>query len=443
MDEENYVQRMFEKHFCTEENKIPTLLYGLGKQTEYVLRHFPDYPVMGVLDGYKHSGIFCGKPILDLEMVVGVKPQIIILAREASKRIIFRRIKSFCRENEIKVFDLEGKLLSEDKREIVSRDHFQNEGKYVVRDAFQLGFSFLGPVVTGFAVWLEKQLKESDIHKMLFISRDGYLFQKVFDLLKNGVETIYFLMSRTSGSLAGIETEEDIRYLAQIPFAGSLSELLEKRFHIDRQNQQYELAAVDDILEYYSDLIMENARRERRNYQEYIKKMGIGQEEHIALFDFVSTGTCQMNLEVLLGRAIKGFYFERIAEDYHRKKKLEITDFLGAQGGKSGTYNYFWLEILIKETVPSIYKMTEGGIPVYGESRISKAQKEYVEEVQRAAVQYAREHLGDKGCQTKVEEILPVAIKVLEFMDEKNLSIESPDLKNIDEFMGREITGIV
>jgi len=685
MDEERYVQEMFENHFGV--GKQDSLaLYGLGWQTEYVIKHFPDCPIIGVLDGYKKNGLFCGKPVMTLEEVINYRAQIVILANEASKMIIYRRIRRICAENGIKVFDLEGKLLGEvtccfeeseyyrrnlselknlineydcisfdifdtlitrrgcntdqmfalmerqvncledfaakrrnveielsnghcpdieeiydciagrycigeaektflmeleleyEKKLLLPRaeiiemfyyalehkkavylisdmyfhkdtidmllrevqisgyndilvscdygtgkkqelykiyrqqtncqkylhigdskendvlaaqkhgivayqikkpiemaemiplgrqvlDRMSNQsdfavsvfltnaflnpfvlynchGKYPVGTAFQLGYLFLGTIIMGFSLWLMEQLEKKHIDRVLFISRDGYLFKKVFDLLGSNVRTEYFLISRTASSLAAIESEEDIQYLVHMPFDGDLYELVENRFHIHRQKLIHELKTPDDVVKCYSHLIMETAQRERQNYLNYINELKFSEEERIALFDFVSSGTCHMNLEKIIGKSVMGFYFERTYDNHVRKNKLEVLDFVSTMTGKNRKYNYFWLETIIKETVPSIYKMDEEGNPVYCKTFLSKEQKRYVEEVQKGVMQYAKEYVSYKLYSTG-DKVHPLfAAELVELISEQYLVIKAPELINTDVFTGREITVI-
>ena len=89
------------------------ILYGLGKPTEEILKAFPAFPVAGLLDGYREDGEFCGKQIIALTSLAGRNAQIVILARKASEKVIYRRIKDFCREQAIPVYSADGGLLGQ------------------------------------------------------------------------------------------------------------------------------------------------------------------------------------------------------------------------------------------------------------------------------------------------------------------------------------------
>ena len=62
---------------------------------------------------------------------------------------------------------------------------------------FDFGYKYAGPVIFGYMQWLDAQLKKDDIHKALFVARDRYTLEKVFNLIKTSdVQTHYIYLSR-------------------------------------------------------------------------------------------------------------------------------------------------------------------------------------------------------------------------------------------------------
>ena len=92
-----------------------TVIYGMGKQTEYLLDEFRDYPFVAILDGYCSDGFFHSKPIVSLKSLEGKDIRILIVARKASEKIIYRRIREFCNTQNILVYNLQGELLCVNK----------------------------------------------------------------------------------------------------------------------------------------------------------------------------------------------------------------------------------------------------------------------------------------------------------------------------------------
>lgn len=68
----DYYIELFRHNFVEGRGKIgKTAFYGLGRQTEEILRAFPSFPVIGLLDGYREEGEIYGKEIISLASLAG------------------------------------------------------------------------------------------------------------------------------------------------------------------------------------------------------------------------------------------------------------------------------------------------------------------------------------------------------------------------------------
>lgn len=92
-------------------------LYGLGTETERFIKAYgDDLNIIGLLDGYKESGSIFGYPIISLQQAAAAEvEQIIVVARPGSCKVIAKRIKDICKENNIQVHDVRGNNLIEEK----------------------------------------------------------------------------------------------------------------------------------------------------------------------------------------------------------------------------------------------------------------------------------------------------------------------------------------
>ncbi len=96
-----------------EHNKIA--LYGLGTETERFLNnHKKEYCIEGLLDSYRISGEVYGYPIISIQHAVeiGVK-SIIVIARPGSCKVIAKKIREVCLNNDICLLDVRGNDLLE------------------------------------------------------------------------------------------------------------------------------------------------------------------------------------------------------------------------------------------------------------------------------------------------------------------------------------------
>lgn len=69
------------------------------------------------------------------------------------------------------------------------------------QDVYQkFGFGKFGPFLWGYVRWIERKLRESNIKKVYFFSRDGFIMKKAFDILfkNDNIESYYLEVSRRS-----------------------------------------------------------------------------------------------------------------------------------------------------------------------------------------------------------------------------------------------------
>ena len=110
-DYEKYVIDLFKRNFENHKNDN-ILLYGIGDNTRLILERFPDYNVLGILDGVRYDEYIYGKYLYRLDKIIGLKPDlIIVIARAASVRAIKKRIAGFCEDNNILLYDIAGNNL--------------------------------------------------------------------------------------------------------------------------------------------------------------------------------------------------------------------------------------------------------------------------------------------------------------------------------------------
>ncbi len=83
-------------------------------------------------------------------------------------------------------------------------------GQFIPKDPFEkLGYTIWGPMLLGFTFWLFKECRRQNKDHVLFIARDGWLPQQLFEGLKKKaglahVTTEYFYMSRKTAYMTGL-----------------------------------------------------------------------------------------------------------------------------------------------------------------------------------------------------------------------------------------------
>lgn len=301
--------------------------------------------------------------------------------------------------------------------------------KVNVKGAYEIGYLFFAPIISDFVLWFRSQMDRITPGSIWFGARDGYLIKKLYDELKEDTSSVYFLTSRTAAIRAGMETEEDIRYVGEMKFSGSLKRQMEERFGLEVDNSGIKIELSD-----YVGPILEKASVNRDYYRKYIKRLNT-KDGDIAFFDFVAKGTSQMFLGRLVENHLAGYYFLRLEEEYMEGKQLDITAFYkaGEMEGSAIFDDYYILETVLTSPEPSVKEFDEQGKPCYAQESRSEANIACIQSVQRGIIDYFRTYIRicpekEREIDKKLDEALlslihHVLVSEKEFL---NLKVEDP-----------------
>lgn len=233
-----------------------------------------------------------------------------------------------------------------------------------VASAKDVGYLLCGPMISDFVIWMKKQINEQKFEQILFGARDGYLIERLYRKLDAKTRECYFLTSRTAAIRAGMETEEDIAYVDGMKYFGSMEEETKIRFGVDWKDADQRTR---------TQAILEAAKQQRRNYQDYIKSMPIA-DTKLAFFDFVAKGTTQLYLSRLFRQPMKGFYFLQLEPEYMADKGLEIEPFYSqSEKDDSAIFDHYYiLETMLTAPDPQLMEWEAGGNPVFAEETRSQ-----------------------------------------------------------------------
>ena len=213
-EEERYVVELFENSFGNCEDEV-LALYGLGHQTEIILKMFPNHNIIGILDGFKTYGDLYGSNIISIKDAekLGVR-KIIVVARANSAKIIARRIRDFCKEKKIEVYDLYGRdLLKRSEYREKNNPYFDLNINYVKRLILQsdaISFDIFDTVI------MRKVFEPVDVFSLLeketkIANLAKWRIQAERELNRRGVPTLENIYSH----MACLHPELDISYLQQ------------------------------------------------------------------------------------------------------------------------------------------------------------------------------------------------------------------------------------
>lgn len=337
------------------------------------------------------------------------------------------------------------------------------ERKITVDNTYDVGFLFLAPVISDFVLWFDRQVESRHLENIWFCARDGYLIKKLYDELRPGNPSIYFLISRTAAVAAGVEVEEDIRYVEDMKFGGTLKKQLKERFGVTVDETEGK-----DLMCYSEEILKETAAN-REGYRAYINSLDI-REGGIAFFDFVAKGTSQMYLERLLEYALmnkahppckgaalsdvvrspqrgmrhgmslgsgcmEGFYFMQLEPEYMKKKGLTIFSFYRERDSEGrGIYDdYYILETIMTSPQPSLKKFDSYGVPCYADEMRTIAEIECIQKIQESILDYFRIYLricpkSERTENKKMDEKILALIHGVQITDQRFIGLKVEDL---------------
>ena len=323
-------------------------------------------------------------------------------------------------------------------------DPFQFDAKkrkIELRNAYDIGYLLCAPIIADFVLWFREQVRAYEIPNIWFCSRDGYLLQKLYHILDDTKDSVYFMTSRMAAIRAGMMDEGDLSYVDSMKYSGTTEENLKRRFGLDAEYIEVVNEKASGLLR-YKDGILKKAVYERENYKKYISTLKI-EAGAIAFFDFVAKGTTQMYVQRLVEQSFKGLYFLQLEPEFMSDKGLEIEPFYGADEMETSRIydNYYILETILTAPHPGICGFDNRGMPMFAEEIRTEKDIKCFSRAQEGIIDYFQRYL----------ELLPESMrKQSKELDEvllglfANLEIQDDDFLSLvveDSFFNR-MTGI-
>lgn len=285
---------------------------------------------------------------------------------------------------------------------------------------------FVSPIAYLLVSGLKNKVQEEKYDKVLFASRDGYLLQKMYQLVKDDKmpEGIYFYTSRKAVVGVNLVDEDKILWLANLSYSYTKDEILSKVFQIEGGSYNEQNDYNEYILE-YKDAIIAKSTELRRNYEQYLSSLEIGEGKYLFV-DLVTSGTCQMYLQELIRGKIEGYYLCKLRTTEIKKEALRcyslfpVTDI---NNYESGFYRIYYLfEAILTSFEASLKCFDIGGVPVFEEEKRSKEELICLSSIQEEMLSYflSMVYLCE-GCEGRAEMLVDSLIKI--FL-EKNMRLQ-------------------
>ena len=187
----------------------------------------------------------------------------------------------------------------------------------------QIGYSYLGPLLVGMCQWIHAAHDGRPSSSLHFLSRDGYIVKKAFDILYPGASARYSYVSRRSLTVPLLtkaksfkDVIETVPYIKREETVPALLEKLgiddpefvsgiEKKYGKRLSRSDMLSGALNGLFDEISGPIATNAAVERKAMEGYLSQEF---SDDSMLVDIGWYGTIQSCLEKALGRKTTGLY---------------------------------------------------------------------------------------------------------------------------------------
>ena len=171
------------------------------------------------------------------------------------------------------------------------------------------GYSIAAPICLNFVNWFYKNIQTQNINDVIFIARDGYILQKMFDLYHTETHTHYIYAPRSLNLICQLNYEKEGNFAYE--HMKTIIDFYNTKYKcFENLPKTYGKKEASDILEKNLTKLKELSLLEQKNYKQYIKQHKIG--KNIATIDSVSMFfSAQKFFEKLFPeKNFQGFYYQ-------------------------------------------------------------------------------------------------------------------------------------
>lgn len=222
------------------------------------------------------------------------------------------------------------------------------------------GFSYGGPICFSFMKFVLEQSKKKNLDTLLFIARDGYILQKVFNLMNTtNIEGKYVYAPR---SLCLNSTLDYFRYMERPTVALSAIESLLNAYGIYSGIKIPAIESAEEGIEFINENkagFEEMASENKQKYKDYFSLFGLYNKK-IGLVDSVTAYfTAQKLIESVLQKNVYGMYW--LANLYAFQDAKIFYDFTSFDPGcKMRIKDWMVVEFVMGSPEPPIIAINKG-----------------------------------------------------------------------------------
>ncbi|MCI8534596.1 MAG: hypothetical protein HFG68_03345 [Hungatella sp.] len=279
---------------------------------------------------------------------------------------------------------------------------YKTNGVVKVSKLELLGKIIVAPIIVLYMLKLIDIINSNNEYQgILFGSRDGYLFKKIYDRLNhNGylknfrTPTWYFMASRKLCLKTIMMTGDSINILEDC-YGEDSKKILAQIFNIPDSIYDKECSTIQDYCFLHTKEIIEKSNRSRRNYYKYIDKNKIARDNKYIYCDLISHGTIQYVLNKIFKQGIYGFYLCKIIGNAHFDSSFYscLENINPAEWSEDDNSAKNFLEIVITSQQPSVEDMDKEGNPIFSMEHRTKEEIDDIQLIQQGIENFFFEYI--------------------------------------------------
>lgn len=305
---------------------------------------------------------------------------------------------------------------------------YLHNGNNIYSPYHEVGFVYAGIYVMGFCNWLHTQVKEKGISKILFLAREGDIYQKAFLKMFDDVETEYVLWSRIPATLYAVESNRHpfllqlVHHKANALYKTKIGVLLKKtglesmtgllrKYKLDEEDYigDYNEKIVEEFLIDNWETVCDLYKNQRSQIQEYIKSI-VKNHNNVAVVDVGWSGNnvlrvkevisdifenkCKVTCFLAAAREVNKTYMASMVQNaevftymFSNCSDKFLHDFHQETNNK---LNSFFFELLTQSDTPTFIGFSENGDIIYDIPEIENY--EYIREIHDGILSFIEEY---------------------------------------------------
>lgn len=236
-------------------------------------------------------------------------------------------------------------------------------------DLYAFGYCIGGPVLAGFAKFIEEQSRQDGVERLVLLARDGYVIEQALTIL--GIDGPSFSVMPISRRMALLPLMDgNHEFALRSMFSGLGNDLSPKDYfeqlYIDPGNfsksPEFEkpTSKIDFIVNYQEQIIAA-ALSERPLFKRYLRHWIGDRAERTALVDVGWGLTTIKSVDLLIGDGFRGYFFGKQENGYHRPG---LKGYLFDKSDGTDTEKKFkggleLLELIFSDTRPAFIRVEE------------------------------------------------------------------------------------